>query len=105
MREFGLGLLGLIAMTVATQAATPAPAKMPPPSPMAGPCFDVVPNAGAGAPADAILVNRCSGETWVLVRAPVSDEAGDSYTYIWEPLSTGHEQPMLQLTGPRARDD
>jgi hypothetical protein len=109
MRNIGLGIMGLIILTAAVQAATPAPKTQAPlPASPAPACFDVVPNEGQGAPADAILVNRCTGETWILVRAPVPDANGEDsadFTYTWLPLSTGQDKPVLQMSGPRQRDD
>jgi hypothetical protein len=34
---------------------------------------------------DTILVNQCSGQTWILARSPVSDKKG-AWTYVWNPI-------------------
>jgi hypothetical protein len=56
-------------------------------------CFSVIaPGGGAGAP-NYLKLNRCSGESWLLVRVmlpkPKPSDKGDPYTYRW--FSIGHE--------------
>ncbi len=54
------------------------------------PCFDVVPTHGAQD--STILINKCTGQTWLLGRVPIYDakglivEGSDNYTPTWVPI-------------------
>jgi hypothetical protein len=100
MKRIGCLGFGLLALTTAVEAA--------PTAPPSGACFEVVANGPDALPNGPILVNRCTGATWLLVRTPLADQKGaatGSFTYVWEPLSVGRESPDLSLglppvTGP-----
>jgi hypothetical protein len=49
-------------------------------------CYDVVmpPRGGQSSiitPVDSILLNRCTGETWLLVKTPTAKQGGFSYRW------------------------
>ena len=62
-------------------------------------CFDVVFRAGQApgpAPDGAILINRCSGATWMLIRASLDNKG--SFTYRWSPLTVDTSgEPVLVM--------
>jgi hypothetical protein len=63
-----------------------------------GVCFDVVPTTGNAAPFGPILVNRCTGATWLLAREPVSDAKGkttNNFSFAWSPLEIERSPAIL----------
>jgi hypothetical protein len=63
-------------------------------------CFDVVPTTG-DAPFGPILINRCTGATWLLVREDAPDMKGTptgKFTFRWHPLGSAANEVIL---GPR----
>lgn len=61
------------------------------------PCFELVmmQNSIAYGP---ILVNRCTGATWMLVRESLPRAKGNSeepFTYRWHPLATEENEAIL----------
>jgi hypothetical protein len=68
----------------------------PPPTP-ATPCFEVIPStAGANAaPFGTILLDRCKGLTWLLIKdfpADANEGASSSYHWRWSPLTINHQE-------------
>lgn len=67
------------------------------------PCFEVTmaPRAGGGAgfstdPAFSILLNRCTGDTWMLVRTGIKQGKGaEEFTYRWYPVAIGSGEATL----------
>jgi hypothetical protein len=66
------------------------------------PCFEVLmaPRGGTNVlstdPASSILLNRCTGDTWMLVRTTVSKSGKpEEYTYRWYPISVGTSEALL----------
>ena len=62
-------------------------------------CFDVVmpPRGGQSSIASAgesILLNRCTGDTWVLVRSSVG-KTGNNFVYRWYPIKTGSDEAVI----------
>lgn len=45
-------------------------------------CFTVLP-AAATPPYAPLLVNQCTGDSWLLVRAAIADDAEGQFTYQW----------------------
>lgn len=45
-------------------------------------CFLVAPNNG-NQPFSPILLDKCTGKSWLLVRSPFGDKPQDGYTYQW----------------------
>lgn len=54
------------------------------------PCFDVSRNTTSG-PAGAILVNKCTGETWILVATSLVNGT----TSRWYPITTANGEVVL----------
>jgi hypothetical protein len=56
-------------------------------------CYSVITPAGGTAAPNYLKLNRCSGESWLLVRVMLPKQKptdnGDTYTYRW--FSIGHE--------------
>jgi hypothetical protein len=62
-----------------------------------GECFQVVSPVAGTSPASFLLLNKCSGATWMLVRVLESEGKpgkADYFTYKWLPLSTGEREPQ-----------
>ena len=80
------------------------------------PCYELVPMPTKEQPYGPLLLNRCTGATWLLVRSGLPDVAGkatNSFVFRWAPLgaSSGESvlsfgpgpSPSISLTGtPRA---
>ena len=62
----------------------------------ADPCFEVIASAGQTTSPSFILVDRCTGKTWMLVRLVLTDPQGNlsasQYNYRWLPLSGGPKE-------------
>ena len=62
-------------------------------------CFEVIPESKTLRP---IMVNKCTGETWMLVYTSFVDEKGNktgTFTYRWSPLSSkNYGEPELSYT-------
>jgi hypothetical protein len=52
-----------------------------------GGCFSIVTGNTDRPEAGAFLLNRCTGESWILVRAHQSAKGGHSYR--WSPIQAG----------------
>jgi hypothetical protein len=70
-------------------------------------CFDVLmaPRGGGTTlstdAASSILLNRCTGDTWLLVKTSVGKPGkSDDYVYRWYPISTGSSEVVLSRPGP-----
>ena len=64
-------------------------------------CFQIVSPVVGASPASFLLLNKCSGSTWMLVRVqdPESKPGrADYFTYKWLPLSTGNREPQTVRT-------
>jgi hypothetical protein len=62
-------------------------------------CFDIVmpPRGGQSIIAnagDSILLNRCTGDTWLLVKTSAG-KTGNNFVYRWYPLKTGSDEAVL----------
>lgn len=65
-------------------------------------CFNIVPTTGDVAPFGPILINRCTGATWFLVREDVSDAKGapaGKFTFRWHPLGSVANEAVLGSPG------
>jgi hypothetical protein len=71
---------------------------------LSGACFDIVRPATDMA-AGAILLNRCTGETWLLVRS--RNRNGKAFVYRWHPIGRGTMKvaaiPPSAPVAPRVR--
>lgn len=54
------------------------------------PCFEIVASHG-DRPAGAILLNRCTGQTWILTRAYGKHSVAVAFR--WTPIATGGAAP------------
>ena len=62
-------------------------------------CFDVIPMNGSAPPYGPILVNKCTGVTWLLTKAAVPTAKGKpaAFTFQWAPLAIQQEMPVLSF--------
>jgi hypothetical protein len=72
-----------------------------------GACFDVIANANDSGPAGAILLNRCNGQTWLLVRTyqPAGKGAPPQFVYRWSALPADIGESRQTTAPPAARND
>lgn len=60
-------------------------------------CYDIVPIAD-GPPGSPLLINKCSGETWMLLRTvhpKEKDEKIASYTYRWHLVASFGDENVI----------
>jgi hypothetical protein len=84
-----LGLLGV--------SASPTLAQSAPAGTTLGACFEVI-RAQAKSYRGAILLNRCNGDSWVLVRTHANDRQRlhpGSVAYRWQPIAMGRTETAL----------
>lgn len=87
-------LAGLLALP-ASAAETPAPAK-PPGTPA---CFDLSQTHDFVASGE-ILLNHCTGDTWLLVKTSADMEGG--FVYRWRPILVDQGEAVLSDPASRA---
>jgi hypothetical protein len=66
-----------------------------------GECFQIVSPVAGTSPSSFLLLNKCSGATWMLVRVLESEGKpgkADYFTFKWLPLSTGGREPQMVRT-------
>jgi hypothetical protein len=77
-------------------ASLPTPPEPTAPLPTAQLCYEVIqPNISPFAP---ILLDRCTGFTWVLIRHPLTDARGratSQFIYRWAPLGLDSTEAVL----------
>jgi hypothetical protein len=98
-----------IALVSLCLAAVPAFAQeSPPPAPSAAtvPCWEVLAPQPGTAPAAALKLNKCTGETWLLVRTRLSQanapDIDSTYTFRWQRLmqDDAGEAVLASRAGP-----
>jgi hypothetical protein len=62
-------------------------------------CFDVLMPPSDSQPAGAILLNRCSGQTWILVRT-YQPHARGIPAYRWSPVASDAANPKPPAPAP-----
>jgi hypothetical protein len=84
LRRRACALLGavLIGIVVGPRAFAEDAAGAPP----SGACFDIA-RPQTPTAAGAILLNRCTGETWILTRSRT--RSGKAFAYRWRPIARG----------------
>jgi hypothetical protein len=87
--------------------AAPAFAQAPPaPAPASALCWEVVAPQPGIAPAAALKLNKCTGETWLLVRMRLSQasapDVDSTYTFRWQRLKQDDtsEAALVSRAGP-----
>jgi len=92
---FPLAVFGLITAPAFAQEGAPTTQ-----------CWEVLAPPQAIAPASALKINKCTGETWLLVRTRLSDakapDVDGTYTFRWRRLmqdDTG-EAVLASRAGP-----
>jgi hypothetical protein len=75
-------LIGTVGTPVIAQSAQPAPS---------GACFDIN-RSFSGAAEGSILINRCTGRTWIMVASEKS--RGDQLAYRWVPVAMAGAVPQ-----------
>ena len=84
-------MLRAIGCAIFTCAATMAAAQ----SGLDAQCWEVISPTIDGAPNSPILLNRCTGQTWIIVRRLLDGEPNGSFTYQWEGLYRTDGPPVL----------
>jgi hypothetical protein len=64
-------------------------------------CFEVVASASETQPAGAILLNRCTGQTWILVRTYQPSARGNP-VYRWSAIAGDAADPKPPPAAPVA---
>ena len=98
MRAIFAALAGVTILAGSARAVGSPPAQ--PSQPSVG-CFEVYEPSQAAQISQPILLNRCTGTSWVLVREPLADQKGNptrSFTYEWHGLSVSNDTPVLAFT-------
>lgn len=85
-------LTGAFMVVVTGPTASAQGAEGAPPS---GACFDIVRSDTA---AGAILLNRCTGQTWILVRR--RGRHGDEFAYRWRQVARGSTEVAANPPAP-----
>jgi hypothetical protein len=88
----------LIGLTLITAPLGRAMAQSESGRPMA--CFEVTVTQARLSLTDVILLNRCSGETWLLVRAHKTDHLAPttgSFVYRWRPIAIDRVEKATEL--------
>lgn len=99
MRKFMNGAVALMISLCSAGAEAQEATDAQPPAPAAPLCFTVVSPASKDVePASLVLLNKCTGATWLLTRVSMPKQKGsnrDVFTFQWSPLPVGQEAPML----------
>jgi len=107
------GLLAAPAGAQQLPVPTPAPAPAAVPKPEAttapqpvptrsDPCFDILSPGQGSSPDGMMLIDKCSGRTWLLIRIPIPDDKGNATTefaYRWAPILYGDREALLSIAG------
>ena len=81
MKQFGIGMI--LATAAATGAAAQQTAAPQSGGSTDGGCFHVsIANQGS-QPNTAVRWNSCTGQSWLLLRAPVTDKSGKASGSVW----------------------
>ena len=70
-------------------SAAGAIAEQPPPAPEGSACYGLIPAAANTLPGAPLLINKCSGQTYVLTRVPLREKAAGRHMYRWHPIALG----------------
>jgi hypothetical protein len=67
-----------------------------------GDCFQIISPIAGNPQTNFILLDRCKGATWMLVRTshPESKTGQPDFTYKWMPLSVGDREPQFTRPTP-----
>jgi hypothetical protein len=91
----GVGLASALSSSTALAQDSLLKAADAPPTPL---CWEIVAGVEKVTPNGPILLNRCNGATWVLVRKTTSAATAKSleeYTYRWYPISSEAKEADL----------
>ena len=65
-------------------------AEQAPPAPGGSVCYELIPAAANTLPGAPLLVNKCSGQTYVLTRMSSRAKATGHHVYRWHPIALGN---------------
>lgn len=80
-----------------------AQVSQPPQTSLPSKCFEVSRSTNLSEPASPILINRCTGDTWMLVKSRIYDKSGkdtQSFDFEWFPLSVSGQSLVLGYPKP-----
>jgi hypothetical protein len=61
-------------------------------------CWEIVSGTKDAAPYTALLLNKCTGNTWLLIRTGLADKQGkptDSWIWRWSPINAEQQEAIL----------
>jgi hypothetical protein len=90
MRIAVAGMLAVVSWPVSAEDVAPKPSEPVP-------CFEAIPATANVAPLSPILVDRCTGRTWLLVRSNIADAKGKTigFAYRWHPVVHIEDEAIL----------
>jgi hypothetical protein len=80
----------------AAQAAAAPPARTEP-------CYSIVPPPQGLGPDGSVMIDRCTGKTWLLIRIAIPNDQGEvtgDFTYRWAPILYGDREALLSAPQP-----
>jgi hypothetical protein len=103
LKEAGVSIVLITAAlpALAQTPASPAAAENPAPAIPASPstlCYEVVSTTASTLPYAPLLVDRCTGRTWLLAGDRVADAQGKptgAFAFRWHPLGNTAEEAVL----------
>jgi len=81
-------------------AAEGTAAAPPPPTARPEPCYNIASPGQGATPDGMVLIDRCSGKTWLLIRIQIPDDKGNptsEFTYRWAPILYGDREALLSM--------
>lgn len=102
-RSFPL-VLFLIALILPRMAMAQEQTKgdLIPPQP-SGPCWEITSPAQQVTPQSLVLLNRCSGQTWILEKiffVDKQDHQTGEFTYRWAPIAVDPDEAKMTMHSP-----
>jgi hypothetical protein len=62
-------------------------AQSAPSVPTGGACYEMLPAEANTLPGSPMLINKCTGQTYVLTRVPGKEKATTGHAYRWQPIA------------------
>lgn len=65
-----------------------------------GPCWEIIAPTQNISPFASMLLDRCTGKSWLMVRERISGSKPASFSYRWAPLSSSESGEAVFLENP-----
>ena len=62
-------------------------AQSAPPLPAGGACYEMFPAEANTLPGSPMLINKCTGQSYVLARVPAKEKGAAGQSYRWQPIA------------------